>query len=410
MAHEREAKPSIEYLSSLCYYSDYKNRSNIMSKIKGITVEKLRVRDPRFGTTFKVLFGESKERTISFLNAVYSFTGDDAIIKVDIEFTNVVDAEIKGFGRSVIFDVKCYDRAGRYFIISMQKGNHEGYFERAVYYGDRQLVSAANTMWQDNKEQYDNDVKVKGKTNSINKNDITEFYKNIPQVRVLSILDYIQFENYDDYASSYHITRKKDGSAGTDIISWDLIELPKFCVQEPELKTTMDRWLYLLNRRDDEVIELTDNILGNDPGITSAYKRLSMLSKEELSSLERDIKSFLDGQSYVATQINKAVERIQEETKQIQEERKQKLQEEIKQIQEETKQVQEERKQAEQKLQEEIKQRKQKLQEEIKQGKQQMVRNMLALDMDITSIEQIMGLSRSEITALKEQSSKIISN
>ena len=74
-----------------------------------------------------------------------------------------------------------------------------------------------------------------------------------------------------------------------------MIELPKFCVQEPELKTTMDRWLYLLNRRDDEVIELTDNILGNDPGITSAYKRLSMLSKEELSSLERDIKSFLDG-------------------------------------------------------------------------------------------------------------------
>ena len=53
------------------------------------------VHDPRFDTTFKIVWG-SKERTISFLNAVYSFTGDDAIIKVDIEFTNVVDAEIKG--------------------------------------------------------------------------------------------------------------------------------------------------------------------------------------------------------------------------------------------------------------------------------------------------------------------------
>ena len=48
--------------------------------------------------------------------------------------------------------------------------------------GAHQLVSAANTMWQDNKVQYEKDVKLKGKTNSINKNDITEFYKNIPQV------------------------------------------------------------------------------------------------------------------------------------------------------------------------------------------------------------------------------------
>ena len=54
MAHEREAKSSIEYLSFLCHYSDYKNRSNIMSKIKGITVEKIKIHDPKFDTTFRV--------------------------------------------------------------------------------------------------------------------------------------------------------------------------------------------------------------------------------------------------------------------------------------------------------------------------------------------------------------------
>ena len=32
VAHEREDKSSIEYSSFLCYYSDYKNRSNIMSE------------------------------------------------------------------------------------------------------------------------------------------------------------------------------------------------------------------------------------------------------------------------------------------------------------------------------------------------------------------------------------------
>ena len=67
------------------------------------------------------------------------------------------------------------------------------------------------------------------------------------------------------------------------------------------------------------------------------------------------------------------------------------------QEEEKTKQkLQEAKEQAEQKLQEAKKQ--------AKQEKQQIARNMLALDMDITSIEQITGLSGSEITALKEQS------
>ena len=344
-----------------------------MSKIKGITIEKLMVHDPKFDTTFKVLFGESKERTISFLNAVYNFTGDEAIIKVDIEFTNVVDAEIKGLGRSVIFDIKCYDRSGRYFIIEMQKGTFDGYFERAIYYGARQLISAANILWQDNKEQYESDIEEKGREHAINANASASFYKSIPQVRVLSILDYTQFKDCKDYASSYNIARTSDGEIGSEIISWDFIELPKFHTQEPELKTTMDRWLYLLKRRESEVVELTENILGTDSGIASAYRRLASLTKEEQESLERDMKDILDWQAHVKSQLDEGLTEERNKTKQAEQE---------------------------------TKQAKLKLEQERKQAKLKLigiVQNLLSMGMDIPTIEQTTGFSEYEIIKLQSE-------
>ena len=43
-------------------------------------IEKVKMHDAKYDSTFKILFGgESKERTISFLNAVYGFTGDHII-------------------------------------------------------------------------------------------------------------------------------------------------------------------------------------------------------------------------------------------------------------------------------------------------------------------------------------------
>ena len=95
---------------------------------RAIDIEALKVKihDPKYDSTFKILFGESKERTTSFLNAVYNLTGPDEIEKIEIEFASVIDPEIKDTGKTVIFDVKCYDRSGRYFIIEMQKANYAG--------------------------------------------------------------------------------------------------------------------------------------------------------------------------------------------------------------------------------------------------------------------------------------------
>ena len=183
-------------------------------------VEKVKIHDAKFDSTFRILFGgEDKSRTISFLNAVYDLTGEDSITDVKIEFANNIVPEIKGMGKGVVFDVTCYDKSGKYFIIEMQKASFSGYFERAIYYGSRQLVSAANILWQDNKKQYEQDVDLKGKENSINKNIGHIFYSSLPKINVLSVLDYAYFDDYDDYLSSYEIRRKSDNALGSKILS-----------------------------------------------------------------------------------------------------------------------------------------------------------------------------------------------
>ena len=68
-----------------------------------IMIEKVKMHDAKYDSTFKILFGgESKERTISFLNAVYGFTGDHIIADVDIEFASIVETEIRDLGKTVI--------------------------------------------------------------------------------------------------------------------------------------------------------------------------------------------------------------------------------------------------------------------------------------------------------------------
>ena len=102
----------------------------------------------------------------------------------------------------------------------------------------------------------------------------------------------------------------------------------------------MDRWLYLLKRRESEVVELTENILGSDSGIASAYRRLASLTKAEQESLERDMKASLDWQAHVKSQLDEGLAKERAKRKQAQEERdqaEQKLQEERKQSKKESK-------------------------------------------------------------------------
>ena len=278
-------------------------------------MEQVEIREPTYDITFYILFND-KERTISFLNAIYDFQGNHKIKDVNIsnpknvDFGEFKEGDVFGIGKTLIFDIKCYDVAGRYFIIEMQKAFTPSFFERVILYGARQLVNSANALFQSRKIQYEKDQKEYGKKYAISQRaKNAPFYSSVPPVRVLSILDYKAFKDHQDCFSSYQILRTKKGDnqdniIGSNILSWDFVELPKFEIQKENLNTLQNRWLYLLTRRDYETVELTPEVTGDDTILIEAYRRLSRLSMQEREGLEEFQKNCLDSEAILDASFN----------------------------------------------------------------------------------------------------------
>ena len=276
------------------------------------SVKRVKVHDPKYDTTFKILFGgEDNRRTISLLNSVYGFEGDDEIVEIEIDFTPPTDLEIQGMGRSIIFDVRCRDRSGNNFIIEMQKGSCTGYMDRAVYYGAKVLTREGNALWRQNKEEYEAARKA-GQTDVVNKNRSDLFYKSLPRVHVLSILDYIIFPDSEEYNHPCGIKSERGGAPLSRALSWRFVELGKFKKQDRELTNTLEYWLYLLSRNDEEIVELDESITGNDVVIEEAYERLACLTDEEEILVEDNMQREMDAVVYYGGKAREAVEEAEE--------------------------------------------------------------------------------------------------
>ena len=271
--------------------------------------KEVEINDPKYDTTFKILF-KDHTRMKSFLNAVYGFKGNQEIADIEIldtemgDYGNFTEDNIRGPGKTLIFDIKCRDRAGQYFIIEMQRLATKDFLNRVIVYGARQLVNADHELFQTRKKEYENNKKKYGVDKAYRiRNKLPEYYNSIPPVRVLAILDYEGFPDTKDYFTQYEISRKGQPLQTRPLLSWDFIELPKFVSQfQDYCHTPIERWLYLLSRSDDEKIDLSlENITGNDKIIIDAYKRLSNLTKKEREELDQYKEDLRTTSSFIAT-------------------------------------------------------------------------------------------------------------
>jgi len=74
--------------------------------------------DPKADLTFKRVFGEHKELTISFLNSLLDFSGDERICSIEYQTPEMLpDTSARKYS---IVDVKCTDSLQRQFIVEMQ--------------------------------------------------------------------------------------------------------------------------------------------------------------------------------------------------------------------------------------------------------------------------------------------------
>ena len=86
---------------------------------------------PKADLTFKRVFGEHKDITISFLNAMLQFSDSSQIVDIEYQTSEMIpDTPTKKYS---IVDVKCTDDRGRYFIVEMQMVWNADFKERILH-------------------------------------------------------------------------------------------------------------------------------------------------------------------------------------------------------------------------------------------------------------------------------------
>ena len=265
--------------NNLCIASDDEEQvsGGRLSVPSRSVIQVVKVHDPKYDITFKILFGEEigKDRTINFLNAVYSFDGDKAIKDVDFLPTSVT--RFRDDDRTIHFDVKlrvnCTPYKGESFIVEMQKARIPALVNRFIFYGATELVESGKSAFEDTRK------------------DRSKYYASLKPVHVLTILNFdddrtrSELGNARDLLVWWDITERKSRNKMTNILDWAFLVLPRM-KHDAKPHNTLERWIYLLNRDEEEEVEVTTALVeGSNSPLEHAYQRMARLTRDELSAL-----------------------------------------------------------------------------------------------------------------------------
>ena len=224
------------------------------------------IANPTYDLTFKDLFGPNgmvidgiggKERMISFLNDIYT---DEHIF--DIEYMDITSET--PLTKKIIFDIlcKCYNFEGvNIYDVEIQRKRYPDFVNRTVLYGARLL--------SDNSEA-------------------GESYSDLPQVRILSLLNYV-FDSSKPGIFQGQIIDPKSGEQLSKLISWTYIQLPILFKEG-----TDNKWLQILSAGSvkGEFVqinptEFNDNVYKSGISLLNSYT--TPLKSQQLKSESRAI-------------------------------------------------------------------------------------------------------------------------
>lgn len=184
--------------------------------------------NPCNDVAFKKIFGseEHKNVTISFLNSILDYTGQNAITHV--QFLNTEQKGILPDKKDNILDILCTDQNGNKYIVEVQVARVDEFDKRIVFYGAKTYAMQLGA---------------------------TQSYRILAPVVAISVLDFVYFKDKPDYKSIHLLLDKKTHAHDLKELSFAFIELPKFHKQAHELVTTEDKWIYFLKniRKEDEI-------------------------------------------------------------------------------------------------------------------------------------------------------------
>ncbi len=175
--------------------------------------------NPCNDVAFKKIFGseEHKSVTISFLNSILEYTGDQQI--TDVQFLNTEQKGVMPDKKDNILDILCTDQSGNKYIVEVQVAGLEEFDKRIIFYGAKTYVMQLGA---------------------------TQSYRTLNPVVAISVLNFTYFKDKPDYKSIHLLLDKKTHTHDLKELSFAFIELPKFNKQEHELISNEDKWIYFL--------------------------------------------------------------------------------------------------------------------------------------------------------------------
>ena len=175
--------------------------------------------------SFKRVFGTevNKDILIEFLKVIFPQFAITDITYIPTEQLGIMEED-----RKAIFDVLCKTEDGKTFLVEMQRGAQEHFFERALYYTSFPIMKQGKKAIAKEDE--------KGK-------DPWDF--SLDGVFFLGILDF-KYEQDEMTEHRYQLLETKTLKRMTDKLEFVFVEVAKFNKREDELETDLDKWLYLL--------------------------------------------------------------------------------------------------------------------------------------------------------------------
>ena len=220
---------------------------------------------------FKILFGQesSKELLIELINDMLE--GEHHV--EDLSYMDKEDPGETTDGRGAVFDLLCKDQDGTTFIVELQNARQTYFYERALYYLCRTIVS-------------------QGK-----KGESWEF--ELVPVYGIFLLNFRSGKT-DKVRTDLVIADRETGKQKSRNFREIFIEFPLFNKTESECKTPLDYWLYNLKH-----MEQLEHL--SFKGQKALFNRLEELArianmnKKERAEYEAALKIYRDNENVVTT-------------------------------------------------------------------------------------------------------------
>jgi len=169
---------------------------------------------------FKRIFGSEpdKELLIAFLNELFK---GRKIIR-DLVYNQQEQHGSARYYRKSIFDLTCIGADGETFIIEMQRAEQKYFTDRAVFYTSSKLYEQGP----------------KGKK---------DWNFELKEVYFIALTDF-KFDGTspNKYLHRVRLAEEETGHTFYKKLGFILIELPNFNLKEKDIKTDLERWLYVL--------------------------------------------------------------------------------------------------------------------------------------------------------------------